>query len=143
MADTKVKHGEKSVVNVQLEAKKENQLVIEARGMQKNVHYSLCWETPRNKQAASPEKVAASSDLAIVFMRDDRASEGKDRTTLAMTEHQQSFIEKIIKANPNTIVIIGARHAPTSGITTPANTRIIIGSIIAISDCTAISTSSS
>ena len=41
-------------------------------------------------------------------MRDDRASEGKDRTTLAMTEHQQSFIEKIIKANPNTIVIIGA-----------------------------------
>ena len=108
VADTKVKHGEKSVVNVQLEAKKENQLVIEARGMQKNVHYSLCWETPRNKQAASPEKVAASSDLAIVFMRDDRASEGKDRTTLAMTEHQQSFIEKIIKANPNTIVIIGA-----------------------------------
>ena len=108
VADTKVKHGEKSVVNVQLEAKKENQLVIEARGMQKNVHYSLCWETPRNKQAASPEKVVASSDLAIVFMRDDRASEGKDRTTLAMTEHQQSFIEKIIKANPNTIVIIGA-----------------------------------
>jgi beta-glucosidase len=108
VADTQVKHGEKSVVNVQLEAKKENQLIIEARGMQKNVHYSLCWETPRNKQIASPEKVAASADLAIVFMRDDRASEGKDRTTLAMTEHQQSFIEKIIKANPNTIVIIGA-----------------------------------
>ncbi|MDO4756300.1 MAG: glycoside hydrolase family 3 C-terminal domain-containing protein, partial [Parabacteroides sp.] len=108
VADTQVKHGEKSVVNVQLEAKKENRIEIEARGMQKNVHYSLCWETPRNKQVASPEKVAASSDLAIVFMRDDRASEGKDRTTLAMTEHQLSFIEKIIKANPNTVVIIGA-----------------------------------
>lgn len=98
----------KASVEVKLEAQKENQLVIEARNMQKNGHYALSWEIPRKKQTESPESVAASSDLAVVFIRDDRASEGKDRTTLAMTDHQKTFVEKIIQANPNTVVIVGA-----------------------------------
>ena len=82
------------------------------RIMSKNINqtsgYRLSWIFPKSKDATTPERLAKESDVAVVFVRDDQAAEGRDRATLAINEKQQQLIDRVAAANPNTIVVFGS-----------------------------------
>ncbi|GAB6011202.1 glycoside hydrolase family 3 protein [Viscerimonas tarda] len=93
---------------VNLEEGKLYPLQIRSGNIRKNDTYRLSWSLPLQKDALTPETLAAQSDVAVVFVRDDGASEGRDRSTLAVSPEQQKLIERVAKANPNTVVVMGS-----------------------------------
>lgn len=50
-------------------------------------------------------QLASSSQLAIVFVN-QWMSEGMDRPTIELPDHQDALVEAVAKANPNTIVVV-------------------------------------
>jgi len=54
---------------------------------------------------ARAEKVAATADVAIVFVT-QWMSEGQDAATLSLPDQQDALVEAIAAANPNTIVVL-------------------------------------
>ena len=65
---------------------------------------SLGWAPPSRLRAAAAA-VAAHADIAIVFVS-DIASEGADRTSLALPGDQDALIEAVAAANPRTVVVL-------------------------------------
>jgi beta-glucosidase len=57
---------------------------------------------------AEAAHLAENADLAIVFvgLTDEYESEGFDRDTLAMPESHNALVAEVVKANPNTIVVL-------------------------------------
>ena len=68
----------------------------------------LSWRLPFDDKGVTPEKLAKESDVAILFLRDDNSSEGRDRKDLHWGEAQIELIRKVTEANPNTILILGS-----------------------------------
>lgn len=64
---------------------------------------------------AEAEKLAAQSDVAIVFagLTDEWESEGFDRRDMELPGDQVELIERVSRVNPNTIVVLNA-GSPTS-----------------------------
>ena len=54
---------------------------------------------------AAAAKAAAKAQVAIVFVT-QWMSEGMDRQTLSLPEKQDELVEAVVKANPNTIVVL-------------------------------------
>jgi beta-glucosidase len=54
---------------------------------------------------AEAAKVAAKAEVAIVFVT-QWMSEGMDRSTLSLPNKQDELIEAVVRANPNTIVVL-------------------------------------
>lgn len=52
--------------------------------------------------------VVRSSDIAVLYIRDDNSSEGRDRKTLNLSESQLELIRTVCKANRNTILLLGS-----------------------------------
>lgn len=77
------------------------------KGNEKNTVYS---------DPDSLVSVASASDIAILYIRDDNSSEGRDRKTLNLSEAQLRLIQTVCKANPNTILLLGSG---TTNILTP------------------------
>lgn len=54
---------------------------------------------------AEAARVAAKAQVAIVFVT-QWMSEGMDRSTLSLPEKQDELVEAVVKANPNTVVVL-------------------------------------
>lgn len=54
---------------------------------------------------ASAAKAASGAQVAIVFVT-QWMSEGMDRLTLSLPDHQDALVEAVAKANPNTVVVL-------------------------------------
>ncbi|PPL02766.1 glycoside hydrolase family 3 protein [Parapedobacter indicus] len=81
---------------------------IEARNIRLNGNVEMTWKWPSGNVNMTPERVAAQSDVAIIFLRDDLAYEGRDRETLAVQPHQAALVKAVGKVNPNTILLFGS-----------------------------------
>ena len=59
-------------------------------------------------EIADAVKIAKQSDVAIVFVGSSRTSEseGHDRDDMALFGKQDALVEAVVKANPNTIVVL-------------------------------------
>lgn len=86
----------------------EYQVEVEACGMKAQQAVRLSWRPPFDDKGVTPEKLAKESDVAILFLRDDNSSEGRDRKDLHWGEAQIELIRKVTEANPNTILILGS-----------------------------------
>ena len=86
----------------------EYQVEVEACGMKAQQAVRLSWRLPFDDKGVTPEKLAKESDVAILFLRDDNSSEGRDRKDLHWGEAQIELIRKVTEANPNTILILGS-----------------------------------
>ncbi|EIW60730.1 glycoside hydrolase family 3 protein [Trametes versicolor FP-101664 SS1] len=76
--------------------------------LMRGVRLGGCEKIDPEEAMAAAEKLAASSDVAVVVagLSPDWESEGFDRPTLEMPGTQNELIARIAKANPNTIVCI-------------------------------------
>lgn len=83
-------------------------ILLEFTEIQSGEPVSLLWKQPSEGAALTLEQFAQSSDVAILFIRDDGGAEGKDRATLSLSEKQLNLIKKVTAANPRTILILGS-----------------------------------
>lgn len=96
------------LITVKLDRATPCPVVIEARNLSVSSNVEMAWKWPSGDVDMIPEKIAKESDIAIIFLRDDLAYEGKDRETLAVQRHQAELVKAIGKANPNTILLFGS-----------------------------------
>ncbi|MCL4551285.1 MAG: glycoside hydrolase family 3 C-terminal domain-containing protein [Bacteroidetes bacterium] len=68
----------------------------------------LGWKLPGEDLMTEAVNAAKSSDVALVFAGTSQnyESEGRDRDNLSLPNNQDELIQKIAKANPNTVVIL-------------------------------------
>ncbi len=95
-------------ISINFDGSKPYPIVIEARNIRSSSKIEMAWKWPSGNMNVTPEKVAAESDIAIIFLRDDLAYEGRDRETLAVQQHQAELVAAVGKANPNTILLFGS-----------------------------------
>ncbi len=75
------------------------------------VHFIKFGLRPTNEEMIrEAEKIAANSDMALVFVGDSKEveSEGHDRTSLSLAGRQDELIEAIAGKNKHTVVVINA-----------------------------------
>jgi len=65
----------------------------------------LGWEAPQPERIAKAVEAARKSDVAVVFVA-DQASEGADRTSLALPGDENALIEAVAAVNPRTVVVL-------------------------------------
>lgn len=68
------------------------------------------WQPQEDLLIAAAAKAAREADVAVVYAA-DYASEGMDRSTLALPADQDRLIEAVAAANPNTIVVLNTSGA--------------------------------
>lgn len=95
-------------IAIKLDQSEPYPICIEARNIQSNGNVEMAWKWPSVNAGVTPETVAAQSDIAIIFLRDDLAYEGRDRETLAVQRHQAELVKAVGKVNPNTILLFGS-----------------------------------
>ncbi len=95
-------------IKVRLERSEPCPITIEARNVTAQDHIDVAWKWPLGNSDITPEKAAAEADVAIIFLRDDLAYEGKDRETLAVQRHQTALVKAVGEANPNTVLLFGS-----------------------------------
>jgi beta-glucosidase len=106
--EQKVDQRHPGTVRVSLVAGKKYGLRIECAGINRQVRHRLAWRPPSDENRITPESAAKTSDLAIVFIRDDGGAESRDRQTIALNPGRERLIANVAKANPNTVVILGS-----------------------------------
>ena len=91
------------------------QRVLVAAELHSNTHrvslLSIGCATPDSRDLLNAaETAAAGADLAIVVVGTDSAweTEGRDRTTASLPGRQDELVEKVLAANPRTIVVVNA-----------------------------------
>jgi len=103
------KSGEQPLtITAKLDRLKPCPIRIEARNIRLKGNIEMAWKWPSGNVSMTPESVAAQSDVAIIFLRDDLAYEGRDRETLVVQRHQAELVKAVSKANPNTILLFGS-----------------------------------
>lgn len=77
----------------------------------------LSWKHPVNAAIANAVRAAKNSSVAIVFAGTSPhyEHEGADRTSLALPDHQNELIRKVVAANPHTIVVLTTGAPVTMG----------------------------
>lgn len=70
--------------------------------------FQLLWKQPNNASIANAVDAAKHSDVAIVFAGTSSyyEHEGADRTSLDLPDNQDELIQKVVQANPYTIVVL-------------------------------------
>lgn len=79
-----------------------------------NIEYAQGYEASIKKEKKNPPlikaaaELAATCDIAVVFvgLTDDFESEGFDRSHMDMPASHNTLVEEVVKANPNTIVVL-------------------------------------
>ena len=99
---------EETIPSICLSRPEKDALRIECTGLNKHVRHRLAWRPPSADNRITPENAARTSDLAIIFIRDDSGAESRDRKTLALNPDRERLIANVAKANPNTIVVLGS-----------------------------------
>lgn len=97
--------GDRLTANVDLEAGQELPLRVEysrRRGIGKA---RLDWATPTDEDAVRAAK-GADVVVAVLGLNWDVAMEGRDLSTLEVPEDQETFIRRIVAANPRTVVVL-------------------------------------
>ncbi len=72
----------------------------------------LGWQLPGEDFIGRAARLAASSDVAVVFAN-DHETEGADRASLSLPGEQDRLIEAVAAANPNTVVVLNTGSAVT------------------------------
>ena len=101
------KQGFKATFDAAFDKGKTYPINIICEGINKNCPISLTWKTPFNENEANPVSLAKQSDVAILFLRDDNSSEGRDRKDLKLNESYIELIKDVTSANANTILLLG------------------------------------
>ncbi len=101
----------KESFNLPLNKDKKYNIKIECKAINVQSPVELSWRPPFSTQKETPETIAENSDLVILFLRDDNSSEGRDRKNLHLHNSQEELINKVTKANPNTILLISSGTA--------------------------------
>ena len=83
-------------------------MLLEFTEINLNEPLSLLWKQPEEGTQQTLEQLAQSSDVAILFIRDDSGAEGQDRKTLSLSEKHLDLIKKVAAVNPNTVLILGS-----------------------------------
>lgn len=97
-----LKGGEAREIRVDYEIAQDNDFVDVSRKLK------LGWKPPSgvvDPGIAQAAQAAKDAEVAIVVVR-DYASEATDRTTLALPNSQDALISEVVKARPNTIVVL-------------------------------------
>ena len=100
-------------VTLNMEAGKSYRVVVEYACRNEKPYCSLSWKTPDKSSEnmyRAEKKLAKSCDVAIVVLGINKSieMEGRDRSTLDLPADQQQFVQDILKANPNTVVVLVA-----------------------------------
>jgi beta-glucosidase len=67
----------------------------------------LKWEVPTEAPFIDAANAARTSDVAVVVVTTDRGeAEGKDRSSMALPNHQDDLIKAVATANKNTVVVL-------------------------------------
>lgn len=98
----------KASVSLPLIGNRHYDLRIECENMNKNDHYRFLWRLPIDESKSLPEQIAKEADVAIIFIRDNGGAEGRDRNSLSMNPEQIALVQRITRANENTIVVLGS-----------------------------------
>jgi beta-glucosidase len=75
-----------------------------------SVGVHIGWQPDQEQTIADAATAARNADVAIVFVADS-VSEGMDRRTLALPADQDSLIEAVAAANPQTVVVLNTSAA--------------------------------
>lgn len=82
-------------------------LQLEARGVGPAGAVRLLWQETFPEGTPDAATLAASSDVAVIFLRDAGGAEGSDRASLAVDPRQLDLVRRVAAANPRTVVIFG------------------------------------
>lgn len=115
---------------IDLLAGKQKPLTIEFTNIKDDFLVALLWEQPLKGSKKNIEQLAKSSDVVIVFIRDDGGAEGKDRESLNLSETNFDLIREVANANQNTVLILGS-SAPLILTDIIPHTKSLINSWIA------------
>ncbi|MEV0094521.1 glycoside hydrolase family 3 C-terminal domain-containing protein [Streptomyces sp. NPDC050738] len=92
----------------------EHRLQISAQGGTAGQTFRLRRITTATRKADIAEAVAAARGArSVVLFAYEDATEGKDRTTLALPGHQEELIAAVAAANPRTAVVLNTSSATT------------------------------
>ncbi|WP_306323255.1 MULTISPECIES: beta-glucosidase [unclassified Streptomyces] len=91
-----------------------HRLQITAKGGDKGQTFRLRRVTgvTRAGDVADAVRAASGADHVVLFAYED-ATEGQDRTSLALPDHQEALIAAVAKANPRTTVVLNSSSAIT------------------------------
>ncbi|WOX25660.1 beta-glucosidase family protein [Streptomyces solicathayae] len=92
----------------------EHRLKVTAPGGKAGQRFSLRAITSAGRAADLAEAVSAAraAHTVVLFAYED-ATEGRDRTSLALPGHQQALIEAVTAVNPRTVVVLNTSSAVT------------------------------
>ncbi|WP_415949682.1 beta-glucosidase family protein [Streptomyces sp. KLOTTS4A1] len=93
-------------------ARGERRLKITAKGGDQGAVFRLRLVTPesRKRDVAAAVDAAEQAHSVVLFAYED-ATEGRDRTTLALPGHQEALIEAVTAVNPRTTVVLNTSSA--------------------------------
>lgn len=93
---------------IHLESGKKVSIRLEVFKTQNRNFVRLEWETPGSNSIERAKKAAADADVAIVFAGLSNFFEGgmNDRKNLQLPGDQNKLIDEVVKANPNTVVVL-------------------------------------
>ncbi|MEW6200619.1 MAG: glycoside hydrolase family 3 C-terminal domain-containing protein [bacterium] len=95
-------------VSMELEAGKPYKIRFEYLGTGGRAQAKIGWMLPGQNSITGATKIAAESDVAVVFAGIDSSIEGEghDRTDIELPGLQNDLIEAVTAANPKTIVVL-------------------------------------
>ncbi|HEY9367402.1 beta-glucosidase family protein, partial [Streptomyces sp.] len=92
----------------------EHRLKVTAEGGKAGQRFRLRAITAAGRAADAAEAVAvARAAHSVVLFAYEDATEGRDRTSLALPGHQEALIEAVTAANPRTVVVLNTSSAVT------------------------------
>ncbi len=93
---------------IELKAGEPRKIRVEHYENRGNADLVLGWRRLENDILQKAAETASKSDVAIIFagLSDADEVEARDRTDLNLPKEQEDLIEAVVKANPNTIVVM-------------------------------------
>lgn len=98
----------KGATTVELKAGEPHKIRVEHYENRGNADLVLGWRLLENDILQKAADTASKADVAVIFagLSDAVEVEARDRTTLNLPKEQEDLIEAVVKANPNTIVVM-------------------------------------
>lgn len=93
---------------IELRANERQQIRVDHYESRGNADLVLGWRLLEDNILQKAAETARDADVAIVFagLSDAAEAESRDRTDLNLPKEQEDLIEAVVKANPNTIVVM-------------------------------------
>ncbi|MEP6788150.1 MAG: glycoside hydrolase family 3 C-terminal domain-containing protein [Acidobacteriota bacterium] len=98
----------KGAVAVELKAGEPHKIRVDHYESRGNADLVLGWRKLENDEKQKAVESASKADVAVVFvgLSDAFEAEARDRTDLALPWDQRDLIDAVVKANPNTVVVM-------------------------------------